>query len=123
MRFLNTAKATTEELVDYFAELGLSREQAEIMSDQAELNRAIRRRFDVVAELKSRKGDARRLLMRHFGHKSTWVQLNAAKATLALFPEAARLKLSELAEWEAGPVRAGAREFLEAFDNGSYRPE
>ncbi|MBB4004757.1 hypothetical protein GGR03_003852 [Aurantimonas endophytica] len=57
---------------------------------QSKVNRAIRRRFAVEAELTARPGDARRLLVDYHEHPNIQVQLNAATATLALFPEEAR---------------------------------
>ncbi|SKA30709.1 DUF2019 domain-containing protein [Consotaella salsifontis] len=122
MRPFNPAKATTEELVDYFAELGLLQEQAEIMSNQSKINRVVRRRFEVVKELKSRDGDALRLLIRYYDHQCAQVRLNAATATLALFPEAARRKIQEIAEWEAGPVALEASMRLHALDEGIFHP-
>nr|WP_256477691.1 DUF2019 domain-containing protein [Aurantimonas marianensis] len=59
-------------------------------SAQATINRLVRRRFAVENELKARTGDQRRQLSHYYDHPNIQVQLNAATATLALFPTQAR---------------------------------
>ncbi|MCW4116147.1 DUF2019 domain-containing protein [Aurantimonas sp. MSK8Z-1] len=88
-----------DDLVAPFLELGLAQDKADQEVSQRKKNRAILARFDVEAELKRRPDDQRRLLRPLYDHSNVQVQLHAASATLALFPEEARRKIEEIASW------------------------
>lgn len=86
-------------------------------------NRAERERFVVEDELKSRDGDARRLLVRFCEHQNIQVQCNAASTTLALFPTEARRKLEEIRNGRLGATSLEAGMRLRAIDTGRYVPQ
>lgn len=123
MRPINLTTASVADLVAYFAELGVAEDEAELRSAQATINRLVRRRFAVENELKARPGDQRRQLSRYFNHPNIQVQLNAATATLALFPAEARRKIEEIASWKVGPYELEAGMRLAALDDGTFIPQ
>ncbi|MEC5289034.1 DUF2019 domain-containing protein [Aurantimonas sp. C2-6-R+9] len=123
MRPINLTTASVADLVAYFAELGVAEDEAELRSAQATINRLVRRRFAVENELKARAGDQRRQLRRYFNYPNIQVQLNAATATLALFPAEARRKIEEIASWKVGSHSADAGMRLSNLDRGVFKPK
>lgn len=123
MRPINLTTASVDVLVAYFAELGVAEDEAELRAAQTTINRLVRRRFAVENELKARAGDQRRQLSRYFNHPNIQVQLNAATATLALFPAEARRKIEEIASWKVGPYELEAGMRLAALDDGTFIPQ
>jgi hypothetical protein len=122
MMRLDLREATLDELLSHFVEIGVEQDTAWMKFEQPKVNRAIRRRFAVEAELKARPGDARRLLVRYYEHPNIQVQLNAATATLALFPEEARRKLEHIYSWGISPSGPDAGMLLSGLEDGSWTP-
>ncbi|MEF2072348.1 DUF2019 domain-containing protein [Consotaella aegiceratis] len=120
---LDLEAATLDQLLSHFVALGVEQDQAWMTFEQSKVNRAIRQRFAVEAELKSRPGDARRLLINYYEHPNIQVQLNAATATLALFPEEAHRKLEEIRSWGISPFGPDAGLLLSGLEDGSWQPE
>ncbi|MCQ8783341.1 DUF2019 domain-containing protein [Mangrovibrevibacter kandeliae] len=111
-----------DDLVARFLELGLAPDKADHEMRNRKANRAILARFDVEAELKRRPGDLRRLLRQFYNYPNVQVQLNAATATLALFPEDARRKIEEIASWRLPSTGLEAGMRLRALDKKIFVP-
>jgi hypothetical protein len=87
----------------------------------------MRRRASLVesveSELKSRPADERSAPLPLFDYKNMQVRVKAAKATLAIAPEAARAQLEAISAsgWQPQALEAGMS--LWSLDDGVYKPE
>lgn len=115
--------ASVDEPIARFLSPGIEEDEMEMAGYGARRNRAVRARFVVEDELKSRDNDSRRLLVRFYEHQNIQVQCNAASATLALFPEKARRKLEQIRRGEFGVTSLEAGMRLWAIDTGRYVPK
>ena len=115
-------RMTSEQLVELFTEIALAEDDAMTGFDNSKFNRLFMQRMAVQEELKSRKGDQRRALLRLCDHPNTHVRKSAAKATLALAPEAARRTLQAI--YDLGEfIHAGdAGMTLSNLDRGVFKP-
>ena len=122
MRKIDLKTASMDELVGRFVALGVEQYEMELSGYGFRRNRAIRARFALEDELKSRGNDARRLLVQFYEHHNIQVQCNAASATLALFPEKARSKLDQIRRggFEFTSLAAGMT--LVNIEKGRYVP-
>jgi hypothetical protein len=111
------------ELVDYFAEICVGRDDAELDGDIARLNRLFRVMTAVENELRSRSNDQRSALLRLYTHSNMQVRLDAAKATLAVAPEAARELLVSIEKSGEQPQAMDAGMCLWTLDEGIFKPE
>jgi Domain of unknown function (DUF2019) len=113
---------TTEQLVELFAEIALEQDEAMIADDNSKYSRLCPPIEAVEQELKSRNGDQRQALLSLYDHPNTHVRKTAAKATLALMPQAARRILQDI--HESGEfIHAGdAGMTLWALDEGIFKP-
>ena len=116
------AKLSVEELIGEFVAIGTAQYEAVLTEDHARFNRLYRKLQRVNAELKSRPGDARRELMRLYGHDNRQVWLNAAKATLAIAPEEARRQLEAIHRPGSSAQSLDAGMSLWNLDRGVYKP-
>jgi len=93
---------TIEQLVEQFIQLGIEEYNAEMLDQISQYNRLFRQMNAVEDELKSRDGDARRALIPLYNHLNARVRVMAAKATLAIAPQAARqaLEAIQAIKWE-----------------------
>ena len=91
-------KASVAQLVERFVEIGVAQDWALLGNEISKVNQLFREKREIVDELKSRPGDQRRVLLDLYAHSSLQVRLNAAKATLAIAPIAARQLLESLTE-------------------------
>ncbi|SDB31528.1 DUF2019 domain-containing protein [Bauldia litoralis] len=116
-------RRSIEELVDRYAATGVAQDEAELNDDIGKYNRLVDDIIAVEAELKSRAGDQRTALMKLYDHPNMQVRLNAAHATLAVAPEAARALLMTIREsrWMPQAMQAGMS--LRNLENGVYRPD
>ncbi len=73
-------------------------------------------------ELKQRPGDERSALLLLYGHPNAQVRLQAATATLAVAPDAARKALQELANSKNYPQSGEAWGHLRNLDSGFFKP-
>lgn len=116
-------KLSTKELVDRFAELCVAQNQAMLYSDSAKVNRLIKQMWVVEDELKSRPGDQRRALLALFNHENPQVRLMAARANLAIMPEAARKVVETIADGPKIPQAGDAGMTISNLDSGLYKPD
>ncbi|MEX0841365.1 MAG: DUF2019 domain-containing protein [Xanthobacteraceae bacterium] len=115
-------KMTGEQLVDRFAALALAQDEALLMDEIAKVNRLYDQLEAVEAELKSRPGDQRRILLALYEHPNAQVRVKAIKATLAVVPEQARSALKALADSKDFPQAGEAGMCIYALEEGIYKP-
>ena len=110
------------ELAERYARNGVEQDDA-ILRDE---NRRFRRLFSemraIEDELRGRAGDQRRALLALFDHPNLQVQLNAAKATLALEPVLGRAKIEEIRKKKWAPQGGDAGMTIYALDEGIFKP-
>lgn len=110
------------ELVVRFVEIAVEQEHAQMLGQIPKYNRLFKLMEDVKAELKSRVGDQRRLLVDLYTHENMHVRLKAAKATLAIAPEEGRKVLEQIAASKWFPEAGDAGMSLWALDQGIFKP-
>lgn len=113
---------TTEELVDRFATIGIEQDQALLRNEIAKFNRLYDKKEAIDIELRRRPGDQRRALLALFDHPNMQTRLNAAKATLAVEPVAARNMLRAIADSKWYPQAGDAGMCLVNLDRGIFVP-
>jgi cytochrome c oxidase assembly protein Cox11 len=120
---VNLANMTTDQLVQTFAELAVQQDIALLSRMQREVNKIYWKLESIEGELKSRPGDQRFALLPLFNHKNMQVRVKAAKATLAIAPEAARAQLEAIraSGWQPQALEAGMS--LGFLDDGVYQPK
>ena len=123
MKKFDPKAASVEELAARFLQLSLEEDKWEREYVGARANRAIRERFSAEEELKQRDGDKRRVLVQFYEHPNVQVQANAASATMALFPDAARRKMEHIRRWSTGHIRLQVGMELKMIDTGRYVPK
>jgi hypothetical protein len=79
--------------------------------------------FAVTHELKRREPDAGLALTKLLDHPNFQVRLQAAKATLAVAPDAARKVIEAISESSRFPQAGDAGMWLEALADGIFKPE
>lgn len=110
------------ELYERFISAALEQHKAMLNDEHAKYNRLFEEIDKIEEELKRREGDQRHALIYLFDHPNAQVRLNAAIATLALEPEAARWALQLISDRDEYPQAPYARDMLSALDKGSYIP-
>lgn len=90
MKNANLLSLSLEALVDRYVVAGIAQYEAELDDNLRKFKRLFSEIMDIEAELKSRPGDQRTALLKLYNHANMQVRLNAAHATLAVAPEAAR---------------------------------
>jgi hypothetical protein len=116
------ASMTDAQLVSRFVSISLAQAQADDNDDMKEFNRLILLMKEVQEELKVRESDQRIQLTALYGHPSPQVRLNAAKATLAVSPAAARSVLRRLVDDREFPQAGDAGMTLWAIGEGLFKP-
>lgn len=114
--------ATVDELVERFVSLCIAQDRELSRGDVPALNRLFDRIEAVKAELKSRPGDQRHALIPLYNHANMQVRLSAAKATLAIAPQAARQTLEDIKASDWLDQSAEASGSLWALDQGIFKP-
>lgn len=122
MKRTNLEEMTAEQLVDRFAEIGIRQDEALLYSEIGKFNRRFGQMMAIENELKGRAGDQRRALLALYDHDNTQVRLNAAKATLAVAPEAARAVIEAIANSQRFPQAGDAGMTLADLDRGVFNP-
>lgn len=112
---------TVEELVSRFVEIGVAQGAALDRFDSASFNRRIGVLIAVEDELKKRD-HSRSALVALLDHPNLQVRLNAAKATLAIAPEKARLVLKGIQATHRMPQAADAAGCLRNLEQGIFKP-
>jgi hypothetical protein len=115
-------KLTVEQLVQRFTAMALEQDQADLNDDVEKINRLFRQMESVKEELKIRTGDQRRALLRLYDHPNAQVRLKAAKATLAVAPQAARRALQLIVDAREHPQALDAGMTIRALDDGAFMP-
>ena len=94
----------------------------ELDDNLRKFNRLVDDIIAVEAELKSRPGDQRTALLTLYDHANMQVRLNAAHATLAVAPEAARGLLVAIRDSRWMPQALHAGMSLWNLEEGVFRP-
>lgn len=122
MRKRDVKAQRSSDLVAYFRDIALEQDEAEIDGAIARYNILFKIRLEIAAELRSRLGDQRRLLVALYDDLNLRVRLYAALATLAVAPTEARQVLDQIHDWGLTPYCAEAGNILEGLDDGSLVP-
>jgi hypothetical protein len=77
---------------------------------------------NLIEELKKRPGDRRVILRAHYRHENLQVWLNAAKHTLAVFPDEARAQLEAIEQTNRHPQAMDAGMCQYNLDTGIFKP-
>jgi len=123
MKRVKLSDLTNEELAQQFAEIAVQQDVALLSRMQTNVNRLFWRLEAIENELKSRPSDQRSALLPLYNHKNKQVQVKAAKATLAIAPEAARAQLQTIRESGWQPQAGEAGMSLWNLDRGIYKPK
>lgn len=123
MKRVKLSDMTTEQLVQLFADLAVQQDAALLYRAQREVNRIFWKLEEIKSELGARPGDQRSALLQLYDHKNMQVRVKAAKATLAIAPEAARAQLEAIraSGWQPQALDAGMS--LGELDRGVYKPK
>jgi hypothetical protein len=114
--------APLRKLYDRFMAASLDQHKALVIGDHARYNRLFEEVVAIEQELKKRGEDETRALASLFDDPSAQVRLNAAIATLALEPKAARQALQLISDRNEYPQAPYARDMLWALDKGTSKP-
>ena len=123
MNAANLSNMATGQLLEQFRVLGLEKGKARLYGRLARHNRLFLQLEAVKAELKSRSGDQRRQLAQFYHHPDPQVRLDAALATLAIFPERAQAVLQTIIDRSDYPQVANAMHALMNIRDGTRIPE
>lgn len=115
-------RLSVEELVDRFTALALDQDEAILDDDIAKSSKLFWKIEAIEAELKVRAGDQRSALLRLYTHPNLQVRLKAAKATLAVAPDAAREQLRLIERSGEQPQAMDAGMCLWTLDEGINKP-
>jgi Domain of unknown function (DUF2019) len=113
---------TAKELLERFITLGVEQDKAENDDDMPSVKRLFWLIDEVVTELKSRPDDQRSVLTSLYDYPNMNVRLKAAKATLAVAPQAARQVIESIAASTWAPQCYDARMCLSMLDEGVFKP-
>jgi hypothetical protein len=122
MKVTKPEAMTSDQLVDRFAEICISQDQALLYSDIAKFNRLYDQMVVVREELKRRSGDQRRALLILYDHENAQVRLQAARASLAVAPAEARRVVETIAGSRKFPQAGDAGMTLVNLDRGIFKP-
>jgi predicted component of type VI protein secretion system len=122
MKRVRLQDMTVKQLVRRFTELAIEQDNAALGFDTKEVIRLFWLLAAISDELKSRDGDQRRALMPLFEHPNLQVRVKAAKATLALAPQAARDVLQAVVDSKQQPQALEAGMSLWNLETGVYKP-
>jgi hypothetical protein len=111
-----------DQLVSYFAELSIEQDTALLRNDIKKVNRLFDQLEEAEHVLKTRDGDQRRALLGLYDHPNMNARVNAAKATLAVAPKAARTLLEDISKSKWQPQAGDAGMCLTALDRGIFKP-
>jgi hypothetical protein len=123
MRQVKLDKMTAPEFVERFATICLDQDQALLYGDTARFNKIYQEMVKIREELKRRAGDQRLALVALYAHENAQVRLQAARATLAVAPEAARALIEDIAASRKYPQAMDAGMTLSNLDRGVFIPD
>lgn len=119
---VDLAKMSVPQLVERFTALALGQFEAELYGEIAKYNRLYDQLEAIERELKNRTGDERTALISLLAHENPQVRLDAAQATLAVAPAAARQALQDISDRNEYPQAAYARGTLMSLQKGTRKP-
>lgn len=122
MKRMSLKEMSADHLVEQFAAICLEQDRALLYSDTAKFNHVYLQMAAVRDELKGRLGDQRRALLALYVHENAQVRLQAARATLAVAPEAARAVIEDIASSRKFPQAGDAGMTLFNLDRGVFKP-
>jgi hypothetical protein len=114
---------TIPELVKQFRDLALKKYEADVEGRVAKFTRLYWELDAVEKELRSRAGDQRRALAGLYEHPNPQVRLDAAMATLVVFPDKARAALQMIIDRSEFPQAGNAGFTLLYLSEGRFVPE
>lgn len=122
MRRSKLSGLSVEQLVAAFEKLAIEQDRALLSNAQSKVNRIFWELEALEYELKMRSGDMRSALLALYSHENMQVRVKAAKATLAIAPEAGRAQLQAIraSGWQPQALEAGMS--LVHLDRGIYKP-
>lgn len=112
-----------DELVQRFVSIATEMESASNDYAFAKLNRLYFKQSAIKAELKSRVGDQRSVLIPLFEHQNSQVRYRAAAAAWVMAPDAAMSVVATIASDRYHECSSDAASLLEAIAAGRYVPE
>jgi len=123
MKRTNLDEMTVDQLVERFAAMALDQDRALLRNEISRFNRLYDEMEAIKEDLRTRDGDQRRALLRLYDHPNAQVRLKAAKASLAVAPEAARRTLQAIVDSREYPQAGDAGMTLDDLDAGSFVPK
>ena len=123
MKRMDISHQTVTQLVEQFLALSLAQGEALVEWRMATVNRLYWKIDALKKELKARDGDQRRALHVLYSHPDPQVRMEAAGATLALFPDEARAVLQRIIDRHEFPQAGHAGFTLLYLSDGRYVPE
>jgi hypothetical protein len=123
MKRTNLDDMTLDQLVERFAAIALDQDRALLRNEISRFNRLYDEMEAIKEDLRTRDGDQRHVLLRLYDHPNAQVRLKAAKATLAVAPEAARRTLQAIVDSREYPQAGDAGMTLDDLDAGSFVPK
>jgi ParB-like chromosome segregation protein Spo0J len=122
MRPTKLEQMSVDDLVDGFAAICIEQDRALLYSDIKKFNRIYDQMVAIREELKRRPGDQRKALVKLYDHPNAQVQLQAARASLAVEPAAARMLIEKIASSRKYPQAGDAGMTLVNLDRGVFKP-
>ena len=122
MKRANLTTAGVDELVQLFIDLCIEQDRHLLEDDISEVNRLFDKIDGVKNALKTMPGDQRHALIPLYEHPNMQVRLKAAKATLAIAPDAARRTLEAISAANWPPQSLDAGMCLWTLDRGIFKP-
>ncbi|CAN5416134.1 hypothetical protein BH11PSE4_BH11PSE4_25540 [soil metagenome] len=123
MSVVDIRSQTIPQLVEQFRALALAKSEAIATERATRYNRLYWKLDAVEKELRSRKGDQRRALALLYDHPNPQVRLDAAIATLVVFPDQARAALQMIIDRDEFPQAGNAGFTLLYLKEGRFVPE
>lgn len=121
MKKLDLAQMQDSDLLERFTAIGIEQDDAVNGPGVARYNKLFKEETKIIDELKRR--NRRSILLPLYDHEIMQVRLNAAKATLAIAPLAARQQLEMIRASSCQPQAGDAGMAIWALDEGIYKPE
>ena len=118
----NLRTKAVDQLVELFVRISLAQDEALLHDEIGKFNKLYDQKTAVTDELKARSGDQRQALLVLYNHTNAQVRLNAAKSTLAVAPQEARLALQKIASSQEYPQAGDAGMSLWNLDRGIFKP-
>jgi hypothetical protein len=122
MKRTKPKEMSVDQLVERFAAVCVEQDRALLYSDIKKFNQLYDQMASIRDELKRRAGDQRSALLALYDHPNPQVQLQAARASLAVAPETGRLLIEKIASSRKFPQAGDAGMTLFNLDRGVFKP-